>query len=420
MHENKEQVQVAVLVGVDLGRKDTDVEYSMKELENLATAAGAQVVGTMVQSRDRVDNAFYIGSGKVEELRDMAMKLEANMVIFDDELSPSQIRNIERVLEMKIIDRTMLILDIFASRAKSNLSKIQVELAQQKYMLPRLIGLGNSLSRTGGGIGTRGPGEQKLEIDRRRINERINDLKQKLKECQLDREVQRSQRIKSAIPLVSIVGYTNAGKSTLMNRILGMFEMTGSEVYVEDMLFATLDTSVRKIHIDNLREFLLSDTVGFVSKLPHSLVDAFKATLEEAIHADLLIHVVDGSNPDHDKQVDVTWKVLNEIGADIKKELLVMNKADKLNVEVASLQQHIDISAKTGMNVDKLIDLITQEIFADVHKVNFLIPYEKGSILNEIISASDLISQDYTETGTLLMVTCSSKIKNKFNQYISE
>jgi GTP-binding protein HflX len=419
MHENKEIIQSAILIGVDRYSDPTIMAYSLEELENLALAAGAVVKGIMTQNRDKVDNSFYIGTGKVEELKVMANNLEANLIIFDDELSHTQIRNLEQALEIKIIDRTMLILDIFATRAKSSIAKMQVELAQQKYMLPRLVGLNRSLSRTGGGIGTRGPGEQKLEIDRRRINERIDELRSKLKEAQKDREVQRSQRTKNNFKTCSIVGYTNAGKSTLMNQILKTFNMVGNEVFVKDMLFATLDTNVRKVKIDNLREFLLTDTVGFVSKLPHNLVEAFKSTLEEALISDLILHVVDSSNPDYLKQMEITRKVLKEIGmSDNVKEVVVYNKSDLVKEEFDMIEKGIKVSALTGKGIDELIEYITVNLFSDIKHGEFLIPYSKGNILNEIINNSDVLNQEHTETGTLLEISCTNIIYNKFKEFI--
>lgn len=410
------ELQKAVIVGVSF--KNEDITESMIELKNLAEAARAIVLDSIIQNRERPDAKFFVGKGKIEEIKNVAEFHKVDMIIFNDELSGAQIRNIEESIDFKVIDRTALILDIFALRAKTKIAKLQVELAQLRYSLPRLIGLGKSMSRTAGGIGTRGPGEQKLEMDRRKINRRISDIKNKLKESEQDREVQKNLRKKNKIPLVALVGYTNSGKSTLMNYILDKYESQGMEVYVENMLFATLDTSVRKITLDKSREFLLSDTVGFVSKLPHSLVEAFKATLEEVIDADLLLHIVDFSNGSYENQIIVTEKVLSEIGVDNKESILVFNKIDKNNSDIFSTYSHVPISAKKGTGVDKLIEMISGKIFSTLKEVKFAIPYDKGNILSEIMNCCETLDIQYKEEATEVTVVADDIMRNRYSTYI--
>ncbi|MBE6031965.1 MAG: GTPase HflX, partial [Clostridiales bacterium] len=317
----------AILVGL---QRDEDISYSMKELEGLAEAGGIEVLGQMIQNRERPETATYLGKGKVEELADLCAAMEADTVLFNDELSGVQLRNLEDRIGVRVIDRTILILDIFAQRAVSREGKLQVELAQLQYRMPRLTGFGRSLSRLGGGIGTRGPGEKKLETDRRHISHRMEEIKKELDEIKGSRQTQRARRERSGIPIVAIVGYTNSGKSALMNRMLRDVEKEEKVVTEKDMLFATLDTFQRQIKLDTNQEFILIDTVGFVSKLPHSLVRAFKATLEEVLYADLLLHVVDTAYENHDFHIEVTEKVLDEIGAGDKDRILVYNKIDLL------------------------------------------------------------------------------------------
>jgi len=414
----KNELQKAVIVGVSF--RNEDITESMEELKNLAEAAGAIVLDSIVQNRERPDAKFFVGKGKIEEIKNIAEFHKADMIIFNDELSGAQIRNIEENIDFKVIDRTALILDIFALRAKTKIAKLQVELAQLRYSLPRLIGLGKSMSRTAGGIGTRGPGEQKLEMDRRKINKRISDIKNKLKETEQDREVQKSLRRKNKIPLVALVGYTNSGKSTLMNYILKKYESHGVEVYVEDMLFATLGTSVRKITLDKSREFLLSDTVGFVSKLPHSLIEAFKATLEEVVDADLLLHIVDFSNDSYENQIIVTEKVLSEIGADNKENILVFNKIDKINSDIFSTYSYVPISAKKGTGVDKLIETVSKKIFSTLKEVKFAIPYDKGNILSEIMNSCKTLDMQHKEKATEIIVVADDIMRNRYSKYIIE
>lgn len=365
MQDEKQRV---ILVGLNnTGEKESvDIEASMEELGELAKAANAEVLAIAIQNRPSIDAAYYIGKGKAEEIKQLCETLGVNMVIFNDELSGSQIRNLEDILNVNVIDRTVLILDIFAQRANTKEGRLQVELAQLKYRLPRLIGLGRQLSQLGAGIGTRGPGEQKLETDRRHILRRIDDIQHELKEVRKNRRVQRGRRIKSGLPIVALVGYTNSGKSTLMNSLLKMSEGYdyAREVYVKDVLFATLDTSMRKLSFPDKLEFILTDTVGFVSKLPHALIDAFKATLEEVKYADLLIHVIDASNEEYNLQRETTFNVLRELGVENKNIINVYNKIDKISDTTLIPRQDktLTVSAKTGENLELLIQYIRDRI----------------------------------------------------------
>lgn len=413
--------QRAILVGLSLGRDEYNVEESMIELKELTLAANAEVAGILIQNKERVDATFFIGKGKVEEVRQACEINEANLVIFNDELSGAQIRNLENALDVKVIDRTALILDIFAVRAKTKIAKLQVELAQLRYRLPRLQGLGASLSRTGAGIGTRGPGEQKLELDRRRIRERITEIQRQIKEANQSREVQRNQREKNEVPIVAVVGYTNAGKSTLMNKILEMTndeDVSDKQVFVKNMLFATLDTYSRRITLDENRSFILVDTVGFVSKLPHALVEAFKATLEEVNEADLLVHVTDASNEHQGMQLNVTNRVLDEIGAGNKKMIFAQNKIDLLDRELANLRENTyQTSALSGKGIDALIQGIVKEIFSDIVTATFLVPFDQGRVLSEICDAGKVLSTDYLENGTKVKVELHGKDYNKYKKF---
>ena len=353
----------AILVGLQRERQE-DISYSMAELKGLAEAANVEVLGQMVQNLERPNTATLIGKGKVEELTQLVQNMEADTVIFNDELTGMQLRNLEDAVGVRVIDRTILILDIFAARASSREGKLQVELAQLQYRMPRLTGFGKSLSRLGGGIGTRGPGEKKLETDRRHIEKRMLDIKAELAQIKNTRSVQRARREKNQVPVVALVGYTNSGKSALMNRILAKTEKNEDErkvVFEKNMLFATLDVQQRSVVLDSNHQFILIDTVGFVSKLPHSLVNAFKATLEEVTYADLLIHVVDASYENHDFHIDVTDQVLSEIGAGNKEKILAFNKIDLVDAAVVVPRpgtENLFISAREDINVDRLLDMI--------------------------------------------------------------
>jgi len=406
----------AILVG---GAMQEDITYFMDELQNLAEAAGAEVLGRMIQQIERPNSATYIGSGKVVELAELCVNMEADTVIFNDELSGMQLRNLEDGLNVRVIDRTILILDIFASRATSKEGKLQVELAQLKYRLPRLMGFGKSLSRLGGGIGTRGPGEKKLETDRRHIKSRMTDIESELKEIRKNRTTQRSKREKSGMPVVALVGYTNSGKSALMNKILETVEKSEKAVDSKDILFATLDTAQRNIKLDSNQEFLLIDTVGFVSKLPHALIKAFKATLEEVVLADLLLHVVDATSPDAEFKIEVTEQVLAEIGAGGKDRIYVYNKMDLLTgaVEAHGQEESIGISALTGDHIDALIEMIKKKIFGDRIDANLLVPYDKGTALSYIFEKGIVLSVDHLEEGTSVKVNLSLDDYSRLKEY---
>ena len=390
----------------------------MEELKGLAEAVNSEVLGMMTQKVVKINPRTLIGSGKVEELKEMVQNMEADTVIFNDELTGVELRNLEEELGVHVIDRTILILDIFARRATSREGKLQVELAQLKYRLPRLIGFGKSLSRLGGGIGTRGPGETKLETDRRHIEKRIDDIKKELDSLKNVRDTKRKKREKNEIPIVSLVGYTNAGKSALMNRILSITEKEDKSVFEKDMLFATLDTSERKIHLDTNHEFILIDTVGFVSKLPHSLVEAFKATLEDVKYSDLLIHVVDSSLEEADFQIDVTDKVLKEIGAGDKEIIMAYNKCDigGSDIKPCNIPQ-ISISAKENINIDNLLELIKNSIFKDDISVTMLIPFTRGDILSYLMNNANVLSTEYLGNGTKIEVVMSNKEYMKYKEY---
>ena len=406
----------AILVGL---RLEEDITDSMEELEGLAEAAGASVLGQMIQAADRPNTATLIGKGKVEELAELVKAMEADMVVFNDELTGMQLRNLEDALGVRVIDRTILILDIFASRASSREGKLQVELAQLKYRLPRLTGFGKSLSRLGGGIGTRGPGEKKLETDRRHIERRMTDIKAELSQLKNTRSVKRSRREKNRIPVVALIGYTNSGKSALMNRLLSVAERDGKTVFEKDMLFATLDVQQRKVDLENGRQFILIDTVGFVSKLPHSLVEAFKATLEEVTYADLLLHVVDASYENYGFHIQVTDKVMEEIGAGNKEKILVFNKIDLPHDHIIpeAGRENIEISAKEGTNLDALIEKIEEKIFGDMVDAKFLIPYDRGDLTSYLCEEAEVKATDYRENGTYLEVSLKEADYRRMKEY---
>ncbi len=407
----------AILVGLSL---DGDISHSMAELKGLAEAAGAEILGMMVQNAEKVISATYIGSGKLQELADYVGEMEADLVIFNDELTGMQLRNIEDAVGVRVIDRTILILDIFAARAQTREGKLQVEMAQLQYRMPRLLGFGKALSRLGGGIGTRGPGEKKLETDRRHIQKRLDDIRAELADVKAVRSTQRAQREKSDIPVVALVGYTNAGKSSIMNRMLALEEREDKQVFEKDMLFATLDTSQRLISPDDRHKFILIDTVGFVSKLPHALVQAFKATLEEVNYADLLVHVVDASFDQHDFQIEVTDRVLGELGAAGKEQILVFNKIDKAPDfdPLGYGKDCICISCKTGQGFDDLMHAINARIFSDLQTVELLIPYSKGSVLSAILEKATPSETDYRDDGTFIRVELGEADRNRYREYL--
>ncbi len=413
----REDEYKAILVGL---QRNEDISYSMEELKGLAEAANAEVLGQMIQNLERPNTATLIGKGKVEELAEMARNMEADTVIFNDELTGMQLRNLEDAVGVRVIDRTILILDIFAARATSKEGKLQVELAQLQYRMPRLTGFGKSLSRLGGGIGTRGPGEKKLETDRRHIERRMYDIKEELAQLRQTRGVQRARREKSEIPVVALVGYTNSGKSALMNRILSIGDKEDKTVFEKDMLFATLDTQQRSVVLDSKHKFILVDTVGFVSKLPHSLVEAFKATLEEVVYADLLIHVVDSAFENYDFQIAVTNKVLDEIGAGGKEKIMAYNKMDLTDEETivpVPDTDNIFISAKYGDNIDLLLEKVKQKIFKDELSAKLLVPYTRGDISSYLCEKADVKAMDYRDNGTFFDVVLKEADYRRLAEY---
>lgn len=413
----------AILVGVNLG-SDPNFDYSMEELANLAEALEVEVVGQVTQNLERVNPSHYVGTGKIEEIKNYIDEIDANLVIFNDELSPSQIRNLEHDLECKVIDRTMLILDIFDRRANTREAKMQVELAQLQYMLPRLVGLHASLSRQGGGTGggfrNRGAGETKLELDRRKIEDQIARLRKELEYVKEQRETQRKRRRKNELPVVSLVGYTNAGKSTIMNSILRKIgQEENKKVFEKNMLFATLDTSVRNIELADKKSFLLTDTVGFVSKLPHHLVKAFRSTLEEAKNADLLLHVVDVSNEQYRFMMDVTNKTLADIEIEGIPTIYIYNKSDLANVKYPLVSgDNIWLSAKEDEGLDELIEMIRQHIFSNYVTCDMLIPFDKGDIVSYLNGNALVKATEYEENGTKLTVELKDIDYKKFEQYV--
>lgn len=410
----------AIIVGVEKSNdKSGDSEYSVSELKGLVEAAGGETIGIMTQRLERPNTATYIGSGKVGELAEMADNMEADTIIFNNELSGMQIRNLEDITGKKVIDRTILILDIFARRAISKEGKLQVELAQLKYRLPRLTGFGKSLSRLGGGVGTRGPGEKKIELDRRHIERRLQDIRNELNEIDRTRKLQRESRENREIPIVALVGYTNVGKSAIMNHILCKFEKDDKNVVEKDMLFATLDAKHRGIELDKQHKFVLVDTVGFVSRLPHSLVSAFKSTLEEAAFSDLIINVVDYSNKDNEFQQEITKDVLADIGASDIPMITVYNKVDLAdNKNSLSHDENIVFtSAKTGENMDLLLETIKKKIFDIPITANFIIPYDKGSVSSEICRVGNVISMEYKDDGVHIAAELKEKDFGRVKNY---
>ena len=396
MYETAEKKERVILVGVSLADSD-DAEQSLNELEELADTAGALCVGRILQKREQMHPATYLGRGKTEELKDLIWETRADGIICDDELSPSQIGNLRDELDVKIMDRTLLILDIFAARASTSEGKIQVELAQLRYRQSRLTGLGTSLSRLGGGIGTRGPGEKKLEMDRRLIKGRISQLAKELKEVKRHRQLTRESRAKSRVPVIAIVGYTNAGKSTLLNHL------TGAGILAEDKLFATLDPTTRNLKLPGGQEVLLTDTVGFIRKLPHHLIEAFKSTLEEAKYADILLHVVDASNLRMDQQMHVVYETLRELEASDKPVITAFNKKDRFEGEYAprdfQAERTAFISAKTGEGVEELLSCVENVLREQKVEIEQIYPYSDAGKIQLIRKYGELEKEEYTQEG---------------------
>jgi GTP-binding protein HflX len=410
------RLEKVVLIGVWTSGDFDETQRSLGELALLAETAGSQVLDVLVQRRDRPDPATYIGSGKLQELHQIVMATGADTVICNGELTPSQLSKMEKVVKVKVIDRTWLILDIFAQHARSREGKAQVSLAQMQYMLPRLRGWGDALSRQSGGIGTRGPGETKLESDRRRIGKSMSKLRREIKEMGVARNTQRAQRRRSNVPSVAITGYTNAGKSSLLNRL------TSAGVLVENALFATLDPTVRQAKTPGGREFTLSDTVGFVRDLPHQLVEAFRSTLEEVGASDLILHVVDGSDPDPEGQLSAVRKVLSDIDAHKIPELVVINKADAADPFVIDrLKLHeknsIVISALTGEGIPELIALIEQQLPFPQIDIKATIPYDRGDLLARAYREGNVLSRTDTEVGTVIIAKVPQPLANVLEDY---
>lgn len=419
-----EEKQKVLLVGVNLN----DEFYffkSMSELEELVKACQMLPIGSVVQNLKEINSAFYVGSGKLEEIKDKINELHPDLVVFNNELSPSQLKNLELKLDIQILDRTSIILNIFALRAKTNEAKMQVEISKLRYMLPRLSGLHLSLGRQGGGSGfsNKGSGEKQIELDRRIIEDRISKLNKELSEIETRRNIQRRKRSDSQIPLVSLVGYTNAGKSTLLNTLVDLsLSDESKKVYEEDMLFATLETSIRKIKIKDGKEFLLSDTVGFIRELPHMLIKAFRSTLDEVKNSDLLLHVVDFSNEEYEENIRVTNSTLKEIGADNIPVIYVFNKCDEVNdIKLPYVDGNkVYISAKNNIGINELINVISNNIFKEYVTCKMEIPFKRGDIVSYLKGKYDFISTQYTNDGTLIEICLNKKDYGKYKNYIIE
>lgn len=409
----EERPERAILCAVDTGAYD--VESSLEELRELAATAGAEVVGTLVQRRDAPDKATCLGRGRLEELAGLCERTETELVIFDLELTATQQRNLEDILPCRVVDRTMLILDIFAGRARSAEGRLQVELAQLQYLLPRLAGQGTALSRLGGGIGTRGPGETKLESDRRHIRRRISALREQLAEVERRRGERRSRRRKDGIATVAIVGYTNAGKSTLLNAL------TDAGVLAEDKLFATLDPTARALRLPDGRQVMLIDTVGFVRRLPHHLVEAFRSTLEEAVEADVILNVCDASSPEAEEHLTVTRELLRELGCGDQPVLTVLNKCDKApQLLPDSGMPAIRISAKTGAGLPALLEAIASALPPDRRRVTLLLPFREGALAEQCRLEGAVEQEAYTPEGLRMVVTLGVRMLNLTEPYMVE
>lgn len=408
--EIKDVTERVILIGVSVNDEE-DTKECLDELEELVKTAGAETIAKVIQNREAVHPGTYIGKGKIEEVREMIAELDATGVVCDDELSPAQLKNLEDMLDTKVMDRTMVILDIFAQRASTKEGKIQVELAQLKYRSTRLVGMRDSLSRLGGGIGTKGPGEKKLEIDRRLIRDRISQLRRELEEVRRSREVTRELRSKNPIPVVAIVGYTNAGKSTLLNHL------TNAGVLEEDKLFATLDPTTRNLVLESGTQVLFTDTVGFIRKLPHHLIEAFRSTLEEAKYADYILHVVDSSNPVAEKQMHVVYETLDDLGVKDKTIITAFNKQDKLDGEMVMKDFKADytvkISAKTHYGVDELLKIIEDRINEQNVLVEMILDYADASKIQTIRKYGTLLEEEYRDNGIFIRAYVPKEIYSR-------
>ncbi len=408
----------AVLVGLNADcfkKEETATDASLEELEALLETAGGVCTGKILQNRHTPDARTFIGQGKAEEVRDLIEATASNMAIFDNALSPSQIRVLEEILGVTVLDRSALILDIFAQRAKTAEGRLQVELAQYHYLLPRLSGMGKSLSRQGGGIGTRGPGETQLETDRRHIRSRIAKLEEELEQVRKVRAVQRRQRGKNSVPVVALVGYTNAGKSTMLNLL------TGAGIPANNRLFDTLDTTSRALSVSDTLDVILSDTVGFISKLPHHLVDAFRATLEELEYADLLIHVIDASDPDREDHIAVVDKLIAKLAKADVPVIQCYNKADLVSpVDIPVGGNRVAVSAKLGLGADKLLALVEKNLAKGQYRGKFLLPYSKGGILDRLHQEGKVLSVDYAAEGILVEAVCGPVLFGQLKDYLTQ
>ena len=409
-YENEQMEEKVILIGVSEQEGD-DAEDSLAELAELVKTAGAVVVGTLIQKRESIHPGTYVGTGKVDEIAQLLAATGATGIVCDDELSPAQMKNLESILATKVMDRTLIILDIFAARATTSEGKIQVELAQLKYRLSRLSGLGKSLSRLGGGIGTRGPGEKKLEMDRRLINDRIAQLNRELKEVVKHRDITRAKREKNDVPVVAIVGYTNAGKSTLLNHL------TDAEVLEEDKLFATLDPTTRVLELDGHQQILLTDTVGFIRKLPHHLIEAFKSTLEEAKYADYIFHVVDASNPQMDKQMHIVYETLDRLGVRNKKIVTLFNKMDQRTDDEPLQDFRADhilmISAARNEGLNEIKELLQEMLREDKVYVERVVPYAQAGMIQLVREKGELVSEEYVPEGIAIKAYVPMEVYGK-------
>ena len=414
--EEKINPDKAILAGLDaavFSKEETANESTLEELRALLETAGGTAVGTLLQSRSAPDPHSFLGEGKVEELRQAVEATGANMVIFDNDLSPSQIRVLEELLGVAVLDRSALILDIFAQRAKTAEGRLQVELAQYKYLLPRLSGMGISLSRQGGGIGTRGPGETQLETDRRHIRARIAKLEEELAQVRQVRAMQRRQRIKNSVPVVALVGYTNAGKSTLLN------QLTGAEIPANNRLFDTLDTTSRQLEVNDTLQVILSDTVGFISKLPHHLVDAFRATLEELSYADLLIHVIDASDPEREAHIAVVEQLVEQLAKPGVPVIQCFNKADLVMAEDLPVgQNRVAVSAKKGSGLEALLRLVADNLNRGQHRCFLLLPYAQGGILDRLHRDAQVLAVEYAPEGIQVEAICGPIVYGQLKKFV--
>ena len=412
-------IEKAILVGLNadcFSPEETATDETLDELEALLETAGGTCAAKMLQNRHTPDPHSFIGEGKAEELKTLLETTEANMVIFDNDLSPSQIRALEDITGVTVLDRSALILDIFAQRAKTAEGRLQVELAQYQYLLPKLSGMGRSMSRLGGGIGTRGPGETKLETDRRHIRERIDRLKAELAEVRKTRAVQRERRMKNAIPVVALVGYTNAGKSTLLN------QLTDAGIPANDRLFDTLDTTTRRLHVSDHLDVLLSDTVGFIAKLPHHLVEAFKATLEELQYADLLLHVIDASDPQREAHIAVVDRLIDQLAKPGVPVIRCYNKVD-LQDDMTNFpigEKNVPMCARSGIGMDELLTRIEQTLLGTLHHVTLLLPYSEGGAIELFHEQAQVHRVDYLPEGIEIELTCKDELYGRYRRYEKE